>query len=167
MRQTEFFSFWTIFCSFSSPPLTSQRIKILKKWKKPYRYHHFTQVHHKWQSYDIWFLRYQLQQRDFFLSSWVIFVIWHVTDVTVIFHFGHFFALSPPNSPKNENFKKIKKTSGDIIILHKCTRTHDRMLLFLRYGAWRMFFILGYFSLSPFPLTARKIKISKIWKKNT
>ena len=35
--------------------------------------------------------------------------IWHVTDVIVIFHFGPFFALLPPNSPKNEHFRKMKK----------------------------------------------------------
>ena len=76
-----FFSFWTLFCPFSppSPTLTTQRIKILKNWKKTLlRYHHFTQVHHKWQSYDVWFLRYQLQQTDFFC------------------HLGAFFALLPP-----------------------------------------------------------------------
>ena len=32
--------------------------------------------------------------------------ILHVTDVIVIFHFGLFFALLPPSSPKNENLKK-------------------------------------------------------------
>ena len=36
-------SFWTIFCPFT--PLTSQKIKILKKWKNVRRYHDFTQVH--------------------------------------------------------------------------------------------------------------------------
>ena len=42
-----------------------------------------------------------------------------MTDVIVIFDFGLFFALLPPNSPKNINFKKMKKkTPGDIIILH-------------------------------------------------
>ena len=60
--------------------------------------------------------------------------IWNLMDVIAIFRFGLFFTLKPPNSPKNENFKKIKKTlSGDIIILHKCTKNHDHMLLFLRY----------------------------------
>ena len=29
------------------PPFTTQRIKILKKWKEPWRYHDFTQVYHK------------------------------------------------------------------------------------------------------------------------
>ena len=54
-------------------------------------------------------------------------VIWHMTDV-VIFNFGLFFALSPPLTlPKNENFKKMKKTLGDIIILHKFTKNHDHM----------------------------------------
>ena len=41
--------------------------------------------------------------------------IWHVMDVNVIFHFGLYFSLYHPNSPKNENFKKMKKTPGDII----------------------------------------------------
>ena len=35
--------------------------------------------------------------------------IWCMTHVTFIFHFGLFFALLPPNSPKNENIKKWKK----------------------------------------------------------
>ena len=48
--------------------------------------------------------------------------IWHVTDVIVIFHFGLFFALLPP---KNQTFKKMKKTAGDIIILYMCTKNYD------------------------------------------
>ena len=40
--------------------LTTRKIKILKNWKKNcWRYHHFTQVYQKWQSYDVWFLRYE------------------------------------------------------------------------------------------------------------
>ena len=35
--------------------------------------------------------------------------IWYVTDVIVIFHFGLFSALLP-NSPKNQNLKKMKKS---------------------------------------------------------
>ena len=51
--------------------------------------------------------------------------IWHLTDVTVIFHFGLFFALLSPNSLKNQNFKKVKKTPGDIIILHRCSKNYN------------------------------------------
>ena len=29
----------------------------------------------------------------------------------------HFLPFHPPNNPKNQNFKKVKKTPGDIIIL--------------------------------------------------
>ena len=153
-----FFSFWTIFLPiYPSPPLTTQRIKILKKWKKYPRdsiiLHNC--IYHKWQSYDIWFLRYELQQTDFFVilghflpfyprnrpknkiskkkkrkkKAWryhhftqvipkimimcyTVPEIWYVTDVIFSFHFGKFFALLPPNSPKNENFKKMKKTTG-------------------------------------------------------
>ena len=106
-----FFLFWTIFC-----PLTTQKIKILKKWKNTWRYHHFTQVYHKWQSYDVWFLRYEAWQTEFFV----------ILD--------HFLPFYPPNNPKNQNFEKMKKTPGDIIILHKCTKNHDHML----YCFWHM-----------------------------
>ena len=39
-----------------------------------------------------------------------------------------------PNSPKNQTLKTMKKTPGDIIILHKCTKNHDHML----YCSWDM-----------------------------
>ena len=44
-----------------------------------------------------------------------------MTDVIVIFPFGLFLPFYPPNSLKNENFKKkkMKKQPGDIIILPK------------------------------------------------
>ena len=33
-----------------------------------------------------------------------------------------FLPFYPPNSPKNENLKEMKKMTGDIIILHMCTK---------------------------------------------
>ena len=63
-----FLSFWAIFCPF--PPNNPEN-QNLEKRKKLLEIS-FTQVYHKWQSYYIWFLRYQLQQR-FFLSSWTTF----------------------------------------------------------------------------------------------
>ena len=55
---------------------------------------------------------------------------WHMTDVIFIFHFGLFFALLPPNIPKNQNHKKKKrkKTPGDIIILDLCTKNFYQMM---------------------------------------
>ena len=53
--------------------------------------------------------------------------IWCMTDRTVC-NFGPFFALFLINNLKNQNFKKMKKVLGDIIILHKCTKNHDHIL---------------------------------------
>ena len=47
-----YFSFWTIFCPYT------EKIKILKKWKKAWRYHHFTHVYQKLWSQDVRFPRY-------------------------------------------------------------------------------------------------------------
>ena len=92
-----FLSFRTIFCSFT--PLTTQKIKTLKKWKKStWRYYHFTKVCHKWQSHDVWFLR-----------DWA----WQS-------HFGLFFAFYPPNNMKNQNFEKIKKKHLEILSFYIC-----------------------------------------------
>ena len=107
----KFLLFWTIFCIFT--PLTIRKIKTLKKWKKR-RYYHFTQVYHKWQSYDVWFLRYRAWQTEFFV----------ILD--------NFLPFYPPNNPKNQNFGKMKQTPGDIIILHKCTINDNHMM----YGSW-------------------------------
>ena len=42
-----FLSFWASFF-LSCTALIAWKIKILKKWKKSWRYHHFTCVYHKW-----------------------------------------------------------------------------------------------------------------------
>ena len=46
-----FLLFWNVFCPFN--PLTTQKIKIFKKWKKPWRYYHFIHAYKEWQSYDV------------------------------------------------------------------------------------------------------------------
>ena len=56
--------------------------------------------------------------------------IWCVTDVIVISHLGPFFGLYPRNSPKNQNFEKMKKAPGHIIILHMCTKNYGQMMYF-------------------------------------
>ena len=80
-----------------------------------------------------------------------------------------FLLFYPCNSPKNENFKKMKKNPKDIIILHKCTKNHDHKL----YCSWDMVcdgcncyfsFWAIFYSFNPTGLTAQKMKISK--KKN-
>ena len=40
----------------------------------------------------------------------------------------HFLSFYLPNNPKNQNFEKLKKTPGDIIILHMCNKNYDQMM---------------------------------------
>ena len=50
------------------------------------------------------------------------------TTSTMFCHIGLFFALLPPSNPENINFEKMKKTPGDIIILHMNTINQNHMM---------------------------------------
>ena len=97
------------------------------------RYYHFTHAYQKWKSYDVWFLRYGVQQTEFFV----------ILDCILPFY--------SPNNTKNHNFEKMNKTPGDIIILHICTKNDNHMM----YGSWdiatyRIFCYFGlFFALLP------------------
>ena len=67
-------------------------------------------MYHKCQSHDVWFLRYGEQRTEFFV---------------ILDWFLHFY---PLNNPKNQNFEKLKKAPGDIIILHMCTINDNHMM---------------------------------------
>ena len=71
-----YFSFWVSFCP--STPLTVQKIKIKKKWKKHLDISSFCTSVPK-----IMMICYTVPE------------IWCVTEVIIIFHFGLFFALLP------------------------------------------------------------------------
>ena len=60
--QTEILSLWAIFCPFTTPD--NPEIQNLKLTKKTWRYYHFTHLHHKWQSSDVWFLKYGAQHNN-------------------------------------------------------------------------------------------------------
>ena len=88
------------------------KIRILKKKIKKCRYHHFTHMYQKLQSYEVQFLRYGVRQ-NFFLSFWAIFCP---------------FTLQPPTNPENQNFEKTKQASGDVILLNLCNKKYDHMM---------------------------------------
>ena len=44
-------------------------------------------------------------------------------------HFGPFLPFYGPNNPANQNFEKLKKTFGDIIILNMCEGDGPKFLL--------------------------------------
>ena len=93
--------------------------------------------------------------------------IWCMMNVTVIFHFGVFLPFYPLNSLKKSKFKKMKRQVPRDIIIYKSVPK----IMIICYTSWDMacdgcnchFFILGYF-LPFYPLTAKKIKITKKWK---
>ena len=70
---------------------------------------------HILQLYEVQFLRYGVRQK--------IFVI-----------LGLFLPFipppppPPPNYPENQNFEKMKKASGDVIMLNLCNKKHDQMM---------------------------------------
>ena len=108
-----------IFCHFRPffallPNCWTQKLKFGKNVKNTWRYYPFTHAYHKLRSYDTWFLRYKVQRTEF-LSVWAIFLPFDL-----------------PNNPKNQNFKKLKKSPEDIIILHLRT-TNDHHVM---YGSW-------------------------------
>ena len=91
-------------------------VAFLKKIKKnTWRYHYFTPVYQKSWWYDLKFLRYRAWQSE-------------------IGNFRSYFALlpppPPPKNPKNQNFAKMKKITGDIIILKMCIKN------LVMYGSW-------------------------------
>ena len=50
-------------------------------------------------------------------------------------HFGPCFAILPHNDPEDQNFEKMRKKYGDIIILHMCTiNDNHNDVSYLRYG---------------------------------
>ena len=84
-------------------------------------------------------------------------------------HFEQFFSHLPPKNPKNQNFEKMKKRPGDIIILHKYIKNHHHML----YCSWDIAcdgcncYFSFWTTFCSFALTAWKIKIPKKWKKSS
>ena len=131
-------------------PTDNLENKNFKIEQKPWRYYHFTHLHHKWQSYGAWFLRYGVQQTKCFVTldcflpfyspmdpeyvhhKWQSYDAWFLrygmqqTEFFVILEcFLHF---NPPNNPKIQNFEKMKKILGDIIILHRYTINYNHMM---------------------------------------
>ena len=104
----DFLSFWAIFALW--PHNWPQKLKFGKNVNKHLKMCTINEDDHM-----IWFLRYK---------SWR----------TVFWHFGPFFLpFDPTTNLKNQNFEKMKKTPGDII-LQKCSKNHDHMV----YCSWDM-----------------------------
>ena len=105
-------------------------------------------MYHKWQSCDVWFLKYGARQTEFFI----------ILD--------YFLPFYPSNKEQKTN--KQTNTLGDIIFLHMCTINENHMIC----GFWNMGhnwqkFLSFWTIVCPFtPLTSWTIKIMRKLKKN-
>ena len=77
--------------------------------------------------------------------------IWSAADIM----FLSFWSMLSPNNLENQNFEKMKKMPGDIIILEMCTINETYM------ERDEFFLILDCFFFLFTPLTTHKIKILK------
>ena len=108
-------------------PLTpnSPKFKISKKTKtkkKCLETHYFTQLHQKSWSYTILFLRYGTRRMQF---------LFFILDYFLPFYPFTILTAWKMKISKNE------KVTEYIIVLHKCPRNLDHMLiLFVRYSTW-------------------------------
>ena len=106
-----FLSFWTLFCPFT--PLTTWKIKILKKWKNcqgDIIILLTCTINDSYMMYGFWDIKRDGQN---FLSFWTAFC-----------------PFTPLTTWKIKILKNWKKTPGEIIILHKCTKNHHHMLYY-------------------------------------
>ena len=139
-------------------PLTTQIMEVSKKWKKLMEKSSFCKIVPK-----------------NMIISYTVPETWHLTDAIFLIILSYFLPLYPCNSPQNENFRKMKKTPGAIIILHKCIpkimiichsiseiwRVTDVNVVFRMYCCFS--FLAIFYRLTR--LTAWKMKISQKWKK--
>ena len=85
-------------------------MRILKKQKNFWQYHHSTHVHQKPQAYEVRFLRHGVRETKF---------------CAILDQFLPFYALK---NPEDLNFVKIEKEFGDVIILHMCNKNRNHMM---------------------------------------
>ena len=97
-------------------PLKTLKIKILRNEKICWRYNHFTHMHQKLWSHDVWFLKYRVRQTKFFV------ILGHFLP----FHHPHLMIL----------IIKIKKKKKCLEVLsfytYMCTINKDHMI----YASW-------------------------------
>ena len=96
-------------------------------------------------TYELQFLRYGVRYN--FLSFWAI-----------------FYPFTPPNNPENQKFEKIKKASGDLIILNLCNKKHNHMMY--AYSDMECNIIFCHFKPVFAPFTPLLTPQIKIWKKH-
>ena len=136
-------------------PPKKPKNQILKNENICWRYHHFTQVYQKLQSYDVRFLRYGVRQTEFFV---------------ILGHFLSFYHPTLPNEPENQNFEKKFKKCWKMLSFYTYMTINEHHMI---YDSWNIkcdtqnFLSFWAIFCPSSPLTIKKIKISKLEKKPT
>ena len=145
-----FLSFWNVFYPFiaPTPSVIIQKNKILKKWKSIWTYH-FKLV---WKKLD--HMMYAYSDMDYNRHNFLSFQ-------AILYSFTRLL------TTKISIWKRCKKTTGDIIILHMCTSNQNHIM----YGSWdkkckgqSFFVILGHFLLLAPPNNPKNQNFEKIKK---
>ena len=97
MCKGEFFVSLDYFLPFD-PPNNPKNKNFEKNKKHLWTYYHFALVQHKWQSFNVWFVRYQVQLTEIFV---------------ILGYFLHFTVLTAQKIKISRKYHQ-----GDIIILH-------------------------------------------------
>ena len=145
-----------IFCHFRMflallPPYGPRKLKFSKKQRKQLKILSFYK--HKQQSYDLWFLRYGVQRTEFFVIL-ECFLLFYPSSPPPTFYPSSPPPTHPPDNQKNENFEKMRKLPGDIIISHSCNIYDNYDVWFLRPKHDRQKFLSFWNNFCPFiPLT--------------
>ena len=91
----------------------TRKIRILKKWKRiagEIIISHMCTKNHNLMRYSSWGTEWD----------------------KLFWDFGPFFTFyippPPPNNPENQNFQKMKKASGDVIILNSFNKKHNQIM---------------------------------------
>ena len=107
-------SFWAILCPFSPQKTWKSKILKLKKRLGDIIILHICTINDNHMTYGSWDMEHN---RHNFLLFWNVFC-----------------PFTPPVDPENQNFEKMKKIPGHIIILQMCTINDSHFM----YGSWDM-----------------------------
>ena len=151
-NRQNFLSFWTIFYPIYYLPNNpeNQNFENMKKTPGGIIILNRCTINENRMMYDSWDMEHDRQN---------LFSFWSI--------FCPFTPPLTPYNPENQNFEKIKKPPGDIIILHKCT-INDNHIWYMVPELWskvhqmKFFVILGHFLLF-YPPNSLK---NKNFKKN-
>ena len=120
------------------PKINTKETKIIQMWRRwghtsefPFGIYWWTLKNPKNQNFEK-MKKKLLEISSFYTCVPKTTIIWRtVPEICSVNILGHFLPVTsppPPNNPENQNFEKMKKTSGDVIILNLCNKKHDQIM---------------------------------------